>query len=214
MNNTKLTNILKESGLSRLWKHMEMHDTGIISAFRYARNCGIGLEYTKNENLKRNASLLSKLFVKNYNVVPVKGSYIENYNTDSAKEISENSFFVVDIKDNGNLLSDLKFFGEEFEQDSILFIPKGGLNATLYGTNKCTNSYPGYNKTKFYNKRFLGNEGEFFARVSGRPFKYSYVELKELVEYSFPRGFFGKWPCSTVAKMKWEDIELRDVDIY
>ena len=48
----KLKNLIKESGLSRIWKHMSEHDTGTISAFRYARDCGLGKRYTKNENLK------------------------------------------------------------------------------------------------------------------------------------------------------------------
>lgn len=210
----KLKKIVNEAGLSRLWEHMINHDTGTISAFRYASECGKGKTYTKTENLKRNASLLAKLLSKGYNAIAVKGSYIENYNTSSAKEVNENAFFVIDSRDKGNLLHILKLLGEEFEQDSILFIPKGGENGTLYGTNKCKESYPGYGNKIFYNKRFLGKDGEFFTRVSGRPFSYLQTESLELSENIHPKEFFGKWPCNTIAKMKWQDIELRYSDKY
>lgn len=191
---------------------MMKHDTGTISAFRYASECGKGKIYTKNENLKRNASLLAKLLSKKYNVIGIKGSYIENFGTENSHEVNENAFLVIDVDNSGNLLNDMKRFGEEFEQDSILFIPKGGENAILYGTSKCSESYPGYNNKIVYNKRFLGKEGEFFSRINGRPFKYVQNESIELYEQYYPKDFFGKWPCSTVAKMKWEDIKLRKSD--
>lgn len=209
----KLKKIITEVGLSRLWMHMSKHDTGTISAFRYARECGVGERYTKNENLKRNASLLAKLLSKQYNVIAVKGSYIENFGSPTAREVNENTFLVIDVDDRGRLLDDLKSLGQEFEQDSVLFIPKGGMSATLHGTGSCPNSYPGMNKKITYNTRFLGKDGEFFTRINGRPFSYFQTE-SGISEHVYSKDFFGKWPCNTIAKMKWEEIELRKSDIY
>ena len=48
---------LGESSLSRLLSHMSNHDTGTITAFRYATDCGEGDVYTKKQNLQRNKSL-------------------------------------------------------------------------------------------------------------------------------------------------------------
>ena len=208
----KLKNIVTEAGLARLWSHMNNHDTGTISAFRYARDCGKGNRYTKTENLKRNASLLAKLQSKKYNAIAVKGSYIENFGASNAREVNENAFLVIDVDDKGNLLNDLKALGQEFEQDSVLFIQKGANLGILYGTSACPESYPGMGNKIVYNTRFLGKDGEFFTRINGRPFSYLQVEPSELSEHSYPKGFFGKWPCNTIANKKWEDIELRKSD--
>ena len=120
--------IIVESGLSRLTHWMDLYDCGTITAFRG--------EYTKAENLKRNKSLQAKLLSKNYNITVVKGAYIENMGTPKEKEVKEDTFFVVDAKERGTLKEDLKKFGEEFDQDSVLFIPKGGQTSLLIGTSK------------------------------------------------------------------------------
>ena len=136
----------------------------------------------------------------------IKGSYIENYKKPNAKEVVEEVFFVVDLDDKGNLEKDLRKLGEEFEQDSILFIPKGGEKSTLIGTNKCEDGYPGYGKKVHFNKRQIGGDGEFFSRVNGRPFVF-----KEAVgngNATRPEGGMGRWGCSAVANAHWSDIDV------
>lgn len=196
---------LNESSLSRLQKHMKDHDTGTITAFRYARECGNGDVYTKQENLKRNKSLLAKLQAKRYGVTSVKGSYIENYGTPKAKEVGENVFFVVDLDDTGKLLKDLKKLGNEFDQDSILYIPKGGGESELIGTNKCPDGYPGFNKKVKFKARKLGDKGEFFTRVNGRPFVFK-ESLEIVTEHVLPEGFYGRWGCSLASKKHWNEL--------
>lgn len=198
---------LQESSLSRIKKHTEEHDTGTITAFRYARDCGKGEKYTKDENLKRNKSLLAKLQAKRYGVTSIKGSYIENYGTDTAREVGENVFFVVDLNDTGELLKDLKKLGLEFDQDSILYIPKGGERSELHGTNHCENGFPGFGKIKKYSQRVLGDTGKFFSRVNGRPFVFNESDQIEK-EYYLPQGFFGRWGCDSIAKTHWSELEL------
>jgi hypothetical protein len=131
--------MLNESSLSRVWRHNEEHDCAAMTAFRKARDCGKGEEYTKKENKARNKSLLSKLKSKGYSVTSLKGKYPEG-----GVEGKEESFFIVDINDRGDLLKDVKMLGEMFEQDSVLFIPKGAINNTadayLIGTNNCENN--------------------------------------------------------------------------
>lgn len=196
---------LNESGLSRVWAHMKDHDTGILTAFRYAKACGKGDVYTKAENLKRNKSLLAKLQSKRYGVTSVKGSYIENYGSKDEKEVGENVFFVIDLKDTGKLKKDLIELGKEFEQDSILYIPKGGDKSELIGTNSCPNGYPGMAKTVTNNSRVLGKSGEFFTRVKGRPFTFGENVVYE--EYDLPQGYMGRLACRRIADKKWFEIE-------
>lgn len=198
----RLHELIKEServderGVSRVWRHMKEHDTGTITAFRYAKDCGEGDVYTKSQNKGRNKQLLAKLQSKGYSVTAVQGKYIENFGTKDAREVGENVFFVVDIQDKGSLQKDLRKFGEEFEQDSILFIPKPGDLGQLIGTNKCPNGYPGYGKTVSLKNPVFGQGGEFMTKVNGRPFI-----LKEEFEQIHPPGNnMGMWAMSIEAK--------------
>lgn len=204
MMNNFIQHNLNEASLKRIWQHTQSHDTGTITAFRYARDCGSGEVYTKKENLQRNKSLLSKLQRLGYGVTSVKGSYIENYGTKNAREVGENVFFVVDLKNKGNLEKDLRKLGEEFDQDSILFIPKGGTSAKLIGTNHCEDGYPGYGKSVSLGQRHLGKSGEFFTRVSGRPFTFESV----IKEHKEPKGYFGKLGLKAISEQHWSQIEI------
>jgi hypothetical protein len=195
---------LNESGLSRIWKHMENHDCGLLTAFRHAKACGKGDVYTKEENLKRNKSMLAKLQAKRYGVTSVKGSYIENFGSSDEKEVGENVFFVVDTQDTGKLKEDLVKLGKEFEQDSILYIPKGGESSVLIGTNACPNGYPGLGKTVTNDKRVLGKSGQFFTRIKGRPFTF---ESTIYETHDLPQGYMGRMSCNRIADKKWFEIE-------
>lgn len=196
---------ITESGLTRVWQHMSKHDCAILSAFRYASDCGSGEKYTLSQNLQRNASLLSKIQSSGrYSTTAIKGSYIENFGSKDAKEVDENTFFVADIQDTGNLLETVKKLGEEFEQDSVLFIPKGGNNAQLHGTNHCALGYPGYGKIESFSTRELGMSGPFFSKVGNRPFRFT----EEIVmnENFGPNDYHGKWACYVAANKHWSKL--------
>ena len=93
---------------------------------------------TGNDNVLRNRVLQAALLRKGYAVTFVDGSYVENFdNPDPLKrvEVSEESFFVVNLKDAGGFVDEVKRLGELFCQDSILIIPHGGKDAYLLGTN-------------------------------------------------------------------------------
>ena len=82
---------LKESSLSRLYRHMQDHESAALSAFRN--------EFTKEENLERNRKLKAELLGRGYGVTRILGSYIENFETPKAVEVAEESFFVSNRKD-------------------------------------------------------------------------------------------------------------------
>ena len=208
---TRARNILieiNESSMSRAYKHMQAHDTGTITAFRNARDCGAGPVYTKNENLARNKSLLAKLMAKKYGVTRVKGYYIENYNTPDAVDVGETVFFVADLPDRGFLKSDLKDLGEEFDQDSILYIPKGSPHGLLIGTNHCASGYPGWQKVKRLKNPIFGEKGEFYTRVNGRPF----VLKEDFEEMYLPQNNMGKYVMGVAARKPWEYCLFEDED--
>jgi len=197
---------LNESGLSRLWDHAQKHDFGTITAFRARKSCDLDSEpYTKSENKKRNASLLSKLRAKGFGVTAISGVYIENYGTKNAVEVKESSFFVADIQDKGNLKKELISLGVEFEQDCILFGKKGG-DGELIGTGKCPDSYPGFGKKDKQGGAIFGKNGEFMSKVKGRPFIFGKVS-ESYAECKYPTELRGQVARS---KVKWQDIELSE----
>jgi len=196
----KLKNYLTESSLSRLWKHNEEHDCGAMTAFRVATECGKGTPYTKKDNKARNLSLLSKLKSKGYSITSLKGKYPEGGVTKK-----EQSFFVVDINDDGNLEKDLEYFGKVFEQDSILFIPKGAIQnktkAMLIKTNNCPNNWM-TTKTVPFEKGKLGYSSPIYTSyVNGRPFLFEEIGIEIIYGSGFNAMLLEKY-----SKMKWEDL--------
>ena len=191
--------VLTESSLSRLYRHMLEHDSGTITAYRK--------KYTYAQNEERNYLLLAKLNHKRYLTTSVKGSYIENYGSKNAVEVGEHVYFVLDSQDTGNLEKDLRELGEDFCQDSILFIPKGGTTGILWGTSnpecKSDAPYPPYGQKEVLPNAIWGKEAQFMTKIRGRPFLFKEsVENGDIVEYKLPEGFFGRYGCYAVASKK------------
>lgn len=152
---------LVESSLSRLYGHIMDHESAILSAFRS--------EYTNDENYERSRELKAKLLAKGYGVTKIDGSYIENFETPEAIEVSEQSLFVSNRNDNNDFFEVIAALGEEYEQDAVLMIPIEGKEAYLVGTSE-TNEYPPYGDQIPVGSLKMGEESEFMSRVKGRPF--------------------------------------------
>jgi len=197
--------LLNESSLSRLWKHNKEHDAGAITAFRKGPGDGeTGELYTKKENTQRNKSLLAKLKTKGYGVTKLHGSYPEGGKT--TKEIS---YFVVDLNDTGKLEKDLRKLGQNFEQDSVLFVPKGAIQndtkAYLIGTNKYDNNWLGFGKKEIFNKGKMGYSSPIYtSKVNGRPFIFE--QVGETVHS--PQTGFGCWSMNLIAEKHWKEIDV------
>ena len=176
--NMENNTIISESSLSRIWRHVTKHESGTISAFRGRENCGEGNKIDKNTNKTNNAILKRKLLAMGYGVTKVTGTYIENYGESNAQKVKEESFIVVDLKDAGNLQSDLVKLGQYFEQDSITFSKPNG-EYYLVSSNTCPTGYPGKGKVGVsikLGKPFFGKSGEFYSTVNGRPFVFENMQ--------------------------------------
>lgn len=205
-----LPNNLNESSLSRVVHHMEKHDCGTITAHRAKEGCNGPNDkpYSREDNKKRNIQLYAKLESLGYGITEVDGAYIENFGTPDAVEVTEDVYFVVDLKDKGTLEQDLVRLGKEYMQDSIMFIPKGKMGI-LIGTNKCS-PYPGYDKKMPFSSRSFGKPGEFMTKVRNRPFIFedSFLEKPCNENYYSVANINGKWATKIVANKNWRDIEL------
>ena len=180
-------NFLNESGLSRVHQHINAHDTAVITAFRNDPSSDEGCYNAKppaeqeesplKANKARNKNLKAVLLKMGYGVTRVDGSYIENFDdVDNRKEVSEESFFVVNLKDDPDFNNNINKLGQMFCQDSVLLIPQGGDAAFLLGTNE---SWPGLGEKESVGRFEGGKEAEFMSRVKGRPFVFKEVHKQE-----------------------------------
>jgi len=173
----KFIKMLKESSLSRIYNASKEHDCGTISAFRSSRDCNEGQPFSIKENRKRSAVLKAKLLQMGYGVTKISGTYVENYGKSNAVEVKEDSYFVVDLKDDKKLKKNLIKLGLQFEQDSITFQEKDG-SYFLISSNKCPDGYPGngsVGKEVKLGKPLFGKDGVFHSKINGRPFIFEGV---------------------------------------
>lgn len=176
---------LNESSLSRLWKKYQDCDSGTITAFRG--------EYSKKENLARNAELKTALLGAGYSVTSIDGVYIENYGSANEKPVKEKSFIVFDHKKTGKLKADLKRLGLRYDQDSITFNSVSDGNYYLIGTSKRDDSYPGFGKEIKLGKPMFGKSGEFHSSVKGRPFVFEETEDYSSHSYNDVLTNYSTW---------------------
>jgi len=189
---------LVEASLNRIYQKTKNHAVGAVTAFRGDK--------TKAENKANNKKVLAYLLNAGYSVIKVKGSYWENFQKPTQREVGEESFFVANHKiegdDGGQLERDLIKLGRLYDQDSILSVPfeqKG----YLYGTSKREDGFPDYNQKVVVGKPVFGDaKGEFFSRVKGRKFAFESYE-----EASMPMTYNGKWAVSLYAKEIREELK-------
>jgi hypothetical protein len=152
----KWEKFLTESGLSRLYQHMMDYDSAIISAFRN--------EYTNKQNYERSRELKAQLLSAGYGVPKTDGSYIENFETPEAIEISEQSLFISNRGGAANFINEIARLGEEYEQDSVLIIPEGGQDAYLLGIRQ-GNDFPPYGQQITVGNVKMGGEADLSRRL-------------------------------------------------
>lgn len=198
-----------ESSLSRVHSAMQKHAAGAVTAYRSCKeydsdDCDTRkcvTPYSHVENQARNRSLMMKLRAKGYGVTAVNGSYVEGYGTDSAEEVMEHSFFVVNLRvagdDRGELEKSLIELGKAFHQDSILSIPFGQ-KASLVGTQTSDScGFPSPLGAREEVGSFRGGKAaQFMSRVNDRTFTFE--------DYNLPLERAGKLGLNILAEQPWE----------
>jgi hypothetical protein len=149
--------------IDKIISYTSSHDTGAITAYQSYQ--------TLEENQIRNRRLIAKLMLKNYGVTSIQGTYTENNGSSNAKEIAAEIFFVVDLKNKGELRIDLENLGQEFGLDSVLIIPKGSDVSYHLQT-------------------------EFLSKIKFRPFVFS----EKITELQSPSNVMGKWATRLASR--------------
>ena len=192
---------LTESSLSRVWTHMQDHQTAMITAFRDNPDDDEGCvmdpqpvegEDALDKNKMRNRDLKATLLNFGYGVTAVEGTYIENYMKKNAVEVKEDSMFVVNLEDDPKFFANLEMLAQKFCQDSVLLVPQAGEGAYLKGTN---NSWPGLGADEPVGSFTAGKEAEFMTRVKGRP-----VVFKEELETYKSQSRLSRMAIAAIAK--------------
>jgi len=197
--------LLNESSISRAYEHMLEHETGFITAYRGdtadLSKCRDNVS-EEPENYKRNQELKALLLESGYGVTDVDGTYVEGFETEAAKEVKEHSFFVVNLNDDPGFKDALFSYSEFYCQDSYLYVPQGGKNALLIGTNN--DEFPGYGNENNTGDFIGGKEGEFMTRLGkrSRPIKFA-----EGLETKAKKQNNTKYIISTLAKKVLNEIE-------
>jgi hypothetical protein len=98
--------------------------------------------------------------------------------SDNQIEVSEDSYFVVNLPNDPSFTDKIKKLGEMFCQDSVLILEKGGDVNYLFGTNN--SDFPGYGETIPVGNFKPGIESEFMTKVGGRPFALESFDLLQI----------------------------------
>jgi len=206
---------INETSINSLLERNEKFDCFFITAFRLTDKCDIGRVYTKRENMARNYSLELKLARSWYSATRVVGTYNDN----EGKKKKEISFFVVNnkVEDDESLekrqkhtrefLDDMIYLGELFEQDSILFLPKGSFlgkaKPILYGTNNCPEAIGKGNKEDFNGGAKISKTSKLYTTiVNGKPMYFE----SAVNEIYGPQTGFGNLGLALLANTPWKDL--------
>lgn len=172
------------------------YDCGVITAFHP--------KYAKDENAKRHKSLHAKLLMAGCSLASVTGKYV----TGNGITLKKKALLAVDGRKQECLLEALQQLGDEFEQDSVLFIPKGTrtgkTQAFLLGTNRehCVTG-PQYGEKQSINAGACSEPcpASYAFGIDGRPFVLS----KKCAVIPYPHGMI--WMViNSIAKQNWREI--------
>lgn len=178
--------VLNQSSLPVMLQHNTEHDCAILTAYRG--------DIETSENKKRNIVLAKALKRYGYDTTAVDGIYQEEGKDHPTKEVS---FFVVNVNDDSSFKKNCCDLAEEFEQDSIAYIPKGVLSGKnkpyLIGTKPDAVQLK-YGETLTFSETNFGKDAAFKTTIDGKPFNFTFnesIKNEEILSYAYnKRGLF------------------------
>jgi hypothetical protein len=211
---------LDESGLNRVYAHIVNHNCAVLTGFRNdTKDFSVCLVNSSKTipNKERNRELKAYLLKRGYGVTAVKGTYIENYLSDNAVEVKEDSYFVVNLNDRQDFFEEIVKMGKFFCQDSILIIPKEERDKEsgkaisekpyLLGTNN--SSFPGLERKEYLGYFKGGVEREFMTKVKGRPIVFEGKDHTLKLEAYKNYAKMGRWSISVIAKRVSDELNKK-----
>ncbi len=213
VNEIQLLNSVREGKLA---DYISKYEFALITAFRSCKDCldkGLGA-YLLKENKARNKKLEAKLLLKRYGIIKVNSIFVENYNSEFEISLEKEAFFIINLLEKDKFKETIIEFGQEFEQDFILYIPKTGIQndgsceVILVSTNNCPNGYPGTGTIgveKKYSGIKISSIDEFMLEVRNKPFHLA-EEINFRVIFMFHGSHMSGLGISYAANTDWQNL--------
>ena len=187
---------LNESNINRMLHWLKGCDCAFITAFRkefkdirdkdatYFGPNGDweeGKKFSHEENRQKNKLMVAELLQLGYGVTKVQGVYPETPKTDDApitdNEDIEESYLVVNRRNDENFLKNLQRIAEFYNQDSIYYKEAGAEEGHLIGTNGC--GWPEYHEKGSGSKLHLDTGSNYMSRLGNKTFSFVSADSEE-----------------------------------
>ena len=187
---------LNESNINRMLHWLKGCDCAFITAFRkefkdirdkdatYFGPNGDweeGKKFSHEENRQKNKLMVAELLHLGYGVNKVQGVYTETPKTDDApitdNEDIEESYLVVNRRNDENFLKNLQRIAEFYNQDSIYYKEAGAEEGHLIGTNGC--GWPEYHEKDSGSKLHLDTGSNYMSRLGNKAFSFVSADSEE-----------------------------------
>ena len=187
---------LNESNINRMLHWLKGCDCAFITAFRkefkdirdkdatYFGPNGDweeGKKFSHEENRQKNKLMVAELLQLGYGVTKVQGVYPETPKTDDApitdNEDIEESYLVVNRRNDENFLKNLQRIAEFYNQDSIYYKEAGAEEGHLIGTNGC--GWPEYHEKGSGSKLHLDTGSNYMSRLGNKAFSFASADSEE-----------------------------------
>ena len=187
---------LNESNINRMLHWLKGCDCAFITAFRkefkdirdkdatYFGPNGDweeGKKISHEENRQKNKLMVAELLQLGYGVTKVQGVYPETPKTNDApitdNEDIEESYLVVNRRNDENFLKNLQRIAEFYNQDSIYYKEAGAEEGHLIGTNGC--GWPEYHEKGSGSKLHLDTGSNYMTRLGNKTFSFVSADSEE-----------------------------------
>lgn len=151
--------LVTEASLSRVWQHIEKGvPFGMLTAFRG--------EYDHRQNRQRNKQLEGDLRRSHLGFFHLEGYYVEDFGTEKANPVKEESYFVIGSQEDATPLKKILFeLGKKYEQDSVFYFDPQLNKGVLIGTKQ--DAWPGLGDEVVVGDWHPNKAGEFYSKMKG-----------------------------------------------
>ena len=142
-----------------------------------------------------------------YGITAVQGSFVEGYNSEAAREVAENSWFVINLPNKPDFKDTIVSLGRNFNQDDVIYIERGGNNSVIIGASKKSSAYFKLGDIKNIGAFKPSNNFNCIIQVDDKPVPLNEVEAV-LQTFNNIRTNNGKYLCDAISRIVGRSLQL------